>query len=104
MIKTISKTIHKGEQSVVYTEIASVRITNEVIKLRITIKRDSYPFQSYARIEILNKQSLSWNNLYSIPYPLMTTKHGIFYDKIVHESVFVEDRNLLADMAKKILS
>ena len=37
-------------------------------KLRIRIKRDSYDFQSFARIELWSETEGKWNFVHSIPY------------------------------------
>jgi len=40
-------------------------------KLRITIKRDSYDFQSSAKIELWSEAEGKWNFVHSIPYAEM---------------------------------
>lgn len=55
----------RGTQSHNLTRIVK---THQGHKLRIHIKRDSYDFQSYARIELWSETEGRWNFVHGIPY------------------------------------
>src|SRR5436305_512872 len=48
-------------------------------KVRVTIKSDSYDFQSYARIHVWRPASLDWSLVYSLPYQRMKTPRQLCY-------------------------
>lgn len=59
---------YQGRQSHNLTRVLK---TSNGKKLRICIKRDSYDFQSYARIELWSEPEGKWNYVHNIPYPEM---------------------------------
>jgi hypothetical protein len=75
----ISQEISKGRQSIDAERILALETGERKIKVRLKIKSDSYDFQSYARADVFNPESLSWNPLASIPYSNMKTKTGLVY-------------------------
>lgn len=55
-------------------------------KLRICIKRDSYDFQSYARIELWSDTEGKWNLVHSIPYVEMACVRAAFEGKMEEDA------------------
>lgn len=98
----IFKEIHHGNQSVDYTEIIELTEDNNVNKLKITVKSDSYEHQSYARIYLFKDGD--WNFIERIGYSQMKTQHQL---KCVKEEItdkhFEADRNKLLVIAVKLL-
>lgn len=70
--KPIAEPIHveiaKGQQDFVYTGFFR---TEDGLKVRIRIKRDSYAFQSYAIAEVWSITDARWNEVASIHYSKM---------------------------------
>jgi len=58
----------RGRQSRNLTRILKIAQGN---RLRISIKRDSYDFQSHARIELWSETEGKWNFVHSIPFAEM---------------------------------
>jgi len=100
-MKTIDKQIALGRQSVVYMEILNV----DDHKLKVSIKSDSYEFQSYARISRWNGEK--WVNVYSIHFNKMKTTHGLISyserNEVCNSRHFQEDRDQLIKVAKEII-
>lgn len=96
--KTISKTYSKGQQSHNYQEILSA----DGKKLRISIKRDAYDFQSYARVEALGNDEIKWNVIHSIPYTEIKMKKS--YVSQASAADFADDRAELLRVAKALLA
>ncbi len=99
-VKTIDTQLSKGQQDYIYTEILSWNSH----KLRVSIKSDSYEFQSHAKIARWDGDK--WHNVYSIPYSQMSTKHGVYYQDHVRKITvddFQDDRDKLIIMAKEIV-
>ena len=65
--KTIKKELSKGRQSMNYDEFLKL----DGLKLKISIKSDSYDFQCHARILVWSEQDLKWNLIDSIPFANM---------------------------------
>lgn len=73
--RVISTSVSEGRQSVTSQDIFAIGAH----KIRLTIKSDSYDFQSSAVAEVWNGATLSWNRVHSIPYKLMKTRAGLIY-------------------------
>src|SRR5690606_37301673 len=58
----LEETINQGSQDVTARRVLSLGD----FKVRLTIKSDSYKFQSFARAEVWNPATLSWNHVHSI--------------------------------------
>lgn len=65
----------RGSQDVEATLFAKVGAH----KVRVNIRRDSYDFQSHARIYVWHAPSLKWNLVHSIPYQSMRTPDKLYY-------------------------
>jgi hypothetical protein len=103
-MKTIEQSINKGQQSLDYKELLNFN----GVKLKISIKSDSYKQQCFAKIEVWN--DFKWNLIDSIHYNEMNTDSKLVYN-FSSESpnksdnhLFKADRNKLLDIAKSILS
>lgn len=107
---SISKTINKSKQSIDFKEILKI----DDKKLMISIKSDSYDFQSHARIELWNGEK--WHNIFSIHYEEMKTPSTLYHARenqpmnqqpsVVlrnNNSYFMNDRNKLLSTAKEII-
>lgn len=68
-------TINKGGQSTQYEE----HLVLKGEKIRITIKSDSYDFQSYAKAWVFNRSRLEWAPIASLHYGDMETPTGLAY-------------------------
>jgi len=100
-IKKVTEILNS--QAMGYTEI--IKIGEE--KIRITIKSDSYDFQSYARVKVWNAKDKKWNFVDSISYSEMNTPAKLYYQRNKKErhddSYYKKDRDLLLEMAIAIL-
>ena len=98
----LEETINEGRQDVTARRVLSLGD----FKVRLTIKSDSYQFQSFARAEVWNPATLSWNQVHSIHYAEMATPEGLCYHpnksglKITH---FTRDFDRLLTMVKQII-
>ena len=106
-LKVLERTMYNTRQSIHFKGMYEL----SGIKLRINIRKDSYDFQSYARVYVLNKEEREWNVLHSIPYPQMeAVKKNVFHGRPADELTFSErtaindDIKSLQKMAKKLLS
>ena len=97
--KAIEVKIWKGQQSINYTQIA----TMGSFKIRIDIKRDSYDMQSHATASVFSMEKLDWNKIYSIPYPEMKSLAASAYDNKPTELMFAADSLALFAGVKSIL-
>ena len=94
--------VNKGRQDVTYKELIEVKPHTAIHKLRISIKSDSYNFQSHAYIDRWN--DAEWKRVESIHYSNMQTPHGLVYQQYVGNSMFKADRDALLAKALKIIS
>ena len=93
--------VWKGHQSWNYRAIWTVRGK----KVRVTIKVDSYDFQSYGRAEILSETKDKWNVISSIPGEQLATYQKIgAYDRDITAEAFKEDEQRLIAEIELILS
>ena len=74
----------RGTQS---RNLSRIVKTHQGHKLRIRIKRDSYDFQSYARIELWSEPLGKWNFVHSIPHPEMACVKSTFEGKMDEDAV-----------------
>ena len=98
----LEETINEGRQDVTARRILSLGD----FKVRLTIKSDSYKFQSFARAEVWNPATLSWNQDHSIHYAEMTTPEGLSYypnKSGLKITPFTRDFDRLLTMVKQIL-
>jgi len=98
-MKTIDRQIAQGRQSINFTEV----IEFDGHKLRISIKSDSYNFQSYARISRWNGEE--WKQVHFIHFSEMKTPSGLCYqpnEKCDYKH-FINDRDQLIKVAKEII-
>lgn len=73
-------------------------------KCRVSIRSDSYAFQSYARLAVWRPASLDWSFVHAIPQPAMRTPTGLAYDQAgtaAHH--FRADRDALLSAGAEIL-
>lgn len=100
----ISEEIGTGSQNLNFERIFKIGEN----KLRISIKSDSYDFQSYARIEIYNPNDYKWNVLHSIHYSKMQTASKLYYkhhrNGTIPVSEFQKDIDTLIKVAEQILA
>ena len=94
----IDETCINGRQSIDFNGIYEVAKH----KLKISIKRDSYDFQSKGHISIWNPTELKWNNVYSIPYQKLGCLASNAYGA-ARKEMFKEDIDKLIDKAKQII-
>ncbi|PQV65276.1 hypothetical protein B1R32_10113 [Abditibacterium utsteinense] len=73
----------RGTQSRNLTRIVK---TYQGHKLRIRIKRDSYDFQSFARIELWSETEGKWNFAHSIPHSQMACVKSSFEGKMEEDA------------------
>lgn len=98
-MKTLSKEIGRGRQSVTYRET----FEHNGKKVRIEIKSDSYDFQCYARVSVFH--DFQWNKIDSIHHSRMQTPPKLIYRQydLANEADFKADRNRLVKLAKDVL-
>lgn len=94
---TVKSQIFKTRQSACYREY--LKIDGSLLKIEIT--SDTVDYQSSAKVYVFN---LEYKELFSIPYSMMKTKLGLFYEKTLDYSYFSADRDELIDIATEILS
>lgn len=98
----LEETINQGRQDVTARRL----LTLGDFKVRLTIKSDSYKFQSFARAEVWNPATLSWNQVHSIHYAEMATPEGLCYypnKQGLKINNFTLDFNRLLTMVKQII-
>ena len=102
----IDETYFNGSQSVNFKGIYKM---NEN-KIKLSIKKDSYDKQSYARAYVFDKNTLNWNLLDYIPYSQMQVnlKEVFCYRKadslsFAEKMAFFDDIKTLKNKAKNIL-
>lgn len=89
---------YSGDQSWYFREI----FTQNEHKVRVSIRVNSYDFQSHARVEVWH--GMAWSVIHSIPHANMVSNKKVSYvQKNVGVTPFMDDRNVLVDMAEKIL-
>lgn len=73
-------------------------------RLRVTFKRDSYDDQSYARVEALDPDRVTWNPLHHIPIREFSSVHkiGAYQDGVTVRNFAAAEETIL-DEATKIL-
>ena len=100
----IERKFYRGVQSWNYS--AHWNLAGE--KIHITIKRDSYDFQSYARCDILNRTENKWNQLCNTHHTSMASiKVGVYASVVlgsVEEALFIKDEATLLALAEKLLA
>lgn len=105
-IMEILENLYNGRQSVVFEGIC--KITKEKInkKIRILIKKDSYDFQSYAKIQYWDGSE--WKHVTSLDWNKTKSKE-LFHNKNVDELTTLErshitsDKNELIKIAEEII-
>ena len=96
----IEETINKNGQSLIAQQIFKL---ND-FKVRLTVKSDSYNFQSYARASVWNPSEMQWNHVHSINYDQMSTEPALAYAAFpVKMLAFNYDMKELLKMTKTIL-
>ena len=101
-VTRIDRQVCKGRQDVILKEI----LKYGDLKLKVEIKSDSYRFQCYARISILDTQERKWNILHSIHYSNMQTPEKLVYSREEGQwlaAKFSGDRNKLIKMAQELI-
>lgn len=97
--QVISTSVSEGRQSVTSQDILLI----DGHKIRLTIKSDSYDFQSSAVAEVWNGATLSWNRVHSIHYAQMKTRPGLIYGPKC-DWKFGDDQVELMRVARAVLS
>lgn len=107
--KILDRQVAKGRQSVIFNEFLE---TSGLHKLHIEIKSDSYDFQSFCHLFVLNKDTMQWNIIVARPYGNMETPAGLHIGYVGAHQItvadtipkFMKDRQWLLDMFTKLLS
>jgi ribosome biogenesis GTPase A len=73
----------RGTQS---RNLVRILKTENERKLRISIKRDSYDFQSHAKIELWSDAEGKWNFVHSIPFAEMACVKSALTGKIEEDA------------------
>lgn len=106
VMESIDVKVSRSRQALNYLEILKMGGK----KFRIKIKRDSYAFQSHAKISVWKPDKDEWSLVYSIPYSEMNTSGGLHHkyegadlkDYSV-KSEFKKDREELIRLADEIV-
>jgi len=103
-MKTITAAeIGKGKQSVNFTETVEIKGK----KIRINIKSDAYDFQSYAKAQGFNPDTMTWTEVASIHFSKMKTPKELIYhpnNEGLNAKWFKDDRDTLINEVKKLLT
>jgi len=100
LIAVIEEICFSGRQSQEYKLTAKITKGDQSYKVLVHIDRDSYNFQSGARISVWKPDALEWNQVASIPYNEMATTHGARNNQ---PSCFATDKDRLMKLAENIL-
>lgn len=74
-------------------------------KLRITVKRNAYDFQSQAYVEVFSLHELKWNVIVKVTFTNRLKSHAVSYvDRTPRIDLFREDADMLFDRAIAVLS
>lgn len=98
----LEEAINQGRQDVTARRILSLGDFN----VRLTIRSDSYQFQSFARAEVWSQATLSWNQVHSTHYAEMATPEGLCHlpnEQGLKINNFILDFNRLLTMVQQIL-
>ena len=101
-VSILAPQVALGRQDTTYKEILSV----DGKKLQISIKSDSYKFQSHARIHVWNGDNEGWTVVHFIHHELMKTPEGLVYlpqKRGLELSHYKADRDELMKVALAIL-
>ena len=100
-VKTLNVSVSKGRQDFVFEELAMMGSD----KIRIIIRRDSYAFQSFARVEVWSAVAREWRDCVSLHYSQMRTEEKLPYvPRFVGAVDFADDRNALVKKAALVLA
>jgi hypothetical protein len=100
-VKTISKEVSKGQQSMHYVEV--LRLEGGAM-VRVSILSDYYDHQSHAHIEVLDRPEHQWNFLHRIPCGNMKTPPKLAFSPtgaLAHH--YMADRVELLRVAQELL-
>lgn len=98
----LKETINKGRLDVTARRVLSLGD----FKVRLTIKSNRYKFKSFARAEVWNPATLSWNQVRSINYAEMATPEGLCYlpnKSGLNTTHFTRDFDRLLTMVKRTI-
>lgn len=102
----ISKDVARGDQDVIYTEVAKTKddLPRVPSKLKICIRSDSYRNQCHADIWLWS--GFEWKLIHNIHYSKMQTPDKLYYDRQdgTNERNFRADRDELLKVAEQILA
>lgn len=106
-LEAIDEKFSNGTQSVRFSGIYRISYLDYPIeKVKVSLKRDSYDFQSYAQISVWTKKK--WSYVTSLAWEKTETK-GIFYQKNAlslnyqEKEMIRQDTYELIDLAAKII-
>jgi hypothetical protein len=81
LFTNIDRKVSRGRQDVTLLQFATVGAH----KVRIEVKSDSYKFQCYAHLSVLDKEKMAWNPVVHIPHGQMHTPEGVCYQPDARE-------------------
>ena len=95
-IATISESFTKRRQSLVYARTLNANGA----KFRISVKRDSYDFQSHGKIDRWDGDK--WHRVHAVPYPDLACLEVSPYDRSPDRTPFEEDAAALYRVAMAV--
>ena len=98
--KKIDESVSKGQQDAIARRVL---VLDGQFEVRLTVRSDSYDFQSYARAEVWNPVDLKWNIVHTIHFSDMLTPAGLVYRQGLSLANFHTDMERLLEATKEIL-
>ena len=100
----IQQAVTRGRQSLVCESHHRIQTGPlKDAKVRISIKSDSYDFQSHAVLDIWKNDELKWTRVCNIPYSAMNTPAKLSYNPNAGTHNFLKDTLALLEKAELIL-
>jgi len=100
--KIISERLYNINQSWNYEQVLYMEINDIKQKFKINIRRNSYDFQSFARVYVYSNEHSGWNRIVNAPISECKCSEVNYLSKKVDKKEFLDDRNRLLEEAAKI--
>lgn len=100
--KLISERCYNQDQSWYFERTVKVKNEFNERSLRVTIRRNAYDNQSYARVDVWDTSKNVWNRVVNAPITECECKRISYVDNHISITVFGTDYSRLLDEALKI--
>jgi hypothetical protein len=98
----ISERLYNQNQSWNYEQVVICQRDNERKKFKISIRRNSHDFQSFAKVYVYSLTGSRWNEIVAAPISECKCFKVNYISKTVNKQVFLDDRNKFLKEAVEI--